>query len=291
MARFDPPAKFSFIADEWNDWIAEYRRYRRAVKLYADSGEDQRDQLLYAMGVKEAEKIFKTFKWEVVKRKKADGSEEDYQEVDTDFDCLMGKFTKHFIPMVNIRYERRKFNERIQGKDESVESFIRALYSLVATCKYPDEDDMILDRLIAGLQDTRVRTKLQMDPSIDLEKAIRVARNNELVHNQEGESAGNEAALQEVHRKVGNKSYSASPSVTKPPSGHKPHLDQASSSHVCSRCGENHGNERCPAIGKQCHYCKRGGHFISVCRKKKCTGIGKLPEKWRRLTNYFTLEL
>lgn len=162
MARFDPPSKFSFIADDWKDWIAEYQRYRRAVKLYADDGADQRDQLLYAMGVKEAEKIFKTFRFKKVKRTKADGSEEDYQEKDTDFDCLVAKFTNHFVLMVNIRYERRKFNERIQGKDEAVEAFVRALYSLVATCKYTDEDDMILDRLIAGLKDSRVRAKLQI---------------------------------------------------------------------------------------------------------------------------------
>ena len=285
MARFDPPSKFSFIADDWKDWIAEYQRYRRAVKLYADDGADQRDQLLYAMGVKEAEKIFKTLQFKEVKRTAADGSEETHQESDTDFDCLVQKFTNHFVPMVNIRYERRKFNERIQSKDESVEAFVRALYSLATTCKYTDEDDMILDRLIAGLKDTRVRAKLQMDPSITLEKAIRIARNHELVLHQEGESLKAEANVQEVRRKKKEWSNQRSHGGPKHSGGGRSpsHFNKSTAStstnppqsqQSCGRCGKDHGGERCPAIGRTCGYCKKRGHFISVCRKKQSRDRG-----------------
>ena len=56
MAKFDPPQKFSFNAGEWGDWIAEYSRFRIASKTHLEDGIIQRDALLYAMGVKEAEK-------------------------------------------------------------------------------------------------------------------------------------------------------------------------------------------------------------------------------------------
>ena len=82
MAKFDPPQKFSFMASEWPDWINEFKRFRTATKLNKEEGEVQRDSFLYAMGVKEAEKIMKTFTFQ-------DGE-------DTDFTVLEKKFTDHF---------------------------------------------------------------------------------------------------------------------------------------------------------------------------------------------------
>ena len=38
----------------------------------------------------------------------------------------------------------------------------------------------------------------------------------------------------------------------------------------CSRCGYKHGTRRCPASGKNCHYC---GHFTSMCRTKKAAKV------------------
>jgi hypothetical protein len=63
MAKFDPPGKFSFKASEWTDWLNEFKRFRSATKLNSEDGAVQRHSLLYAMGVKEAEKILKTFRW------------------------------------------------------------------------------------------------------------------------------------------------------------------------------------------------------------------------------------
>ena len=34
----------------------------------------------------------------------------------------------------------------------------------------------------------------------------------------------------------------------------------------CTRCGYDHGNRRCPALGKTCRICKGVGHFEVMCR-------------------------
>ena len=135
MARFDPPGKFTFKAEDWTDWISEFKIFRNASKLSEEQGEVQRDALLYAMGAKEAQKIFKTFSFKTYTRKETnnDGDEVERQivEKDTDFNTVVEKFTNYFVPTVNIRYERARFTERCQV-DEPVESFLRDLYSYLA---------------------------------------------------------------------------------------------------------------------------------------------------------------
>ena len=59
MAKFDPPAKFFFKANEWDSWIQEFQRFRTASKLNKEDGDVQRDSLLYCM----AEQLMATFKW------------------------------------------------------------------------------------------------------------------------------------------------------------------------------------------------------------------------------------
>ena len=55
-----------------------------------------------------------------------------------------------------------KFNQRVQGEDEAVESFITALYCLVEYCEYGTlRDEMIRDRLVVGLRDAKLSERLQ----------------------------------------------------------------------------------------------------------------------------------
>ena len=50
MAKLHAPEKFSFRPNEWEEWIEEFSRYRRAMKLHKEDGETQRDTLIYVMG-------------------------------------------------------------------------------------------------------------------------------------------------------------------------------------------------------------------------------------------------
>jgi hypothetical protein len=77
---------------------------------------------------------------------------------------------------VNVRYERAIFCERKQHASESVEQFLRDLYSLVATCRYTDEEEQILDRFVQGLQDAHVKRKLHLQDNLTLEKALDITQ-------------------------------------------------------------------------------------------------------------------
>ena len=108
MARFDPPARFTFKSNEWLEWNDEFARFRTATKLHKENGEVQRDALLYAMGGREAKRFFRTLTFVL-------------PEVDTDYATLVSKLTDYFIPKRNIIHERCIFHDRTQNSSETVE--------------------------------------------------------------------------------------------------------------------------------------------------------------------------
>ncbi|KAK7101471.1 hypothetical protein V1264_019851 [Littorina saxatilis] len=94
MARYDSPQRLSYRAKdwEWEGWIEEYSRFRRATKLHKEDGDVQRGSLLYSMGTQQAVQILKTFRWE--------------EEEDTDYDLLVKKFSEYFLPKRNLIHDR-----------------------------------------------------------------------------------------------------------------------------------------------------------------------------------------
>ena len=41
----------------------------------------------------------------------------------------------------------------------------------------------------------------------------------------------------------------------------------------CGNCGNSHSRQsKCPAQGKQCHYCKKWNHYMFCCHAKKDFG-------------------
>ena len=98
----------------------------------------------------------------------------------------MGKLEQYFVKCRNVIYERSKFNEFAQESDETVDSFITALYRLVETCNYSElTDEMICDRIVMGNRDNSVAERLQLGPELTLEKAIQVTRQNESLKSQQ----------------------------------------------------------------------------------------------------------
>ena len=63
------------------------------------------------------------------------------------------KFDSYFVKRRNVIYERAVFNRRKQENEESVETFITALYSLAEHCNYGNlREEMIRDRIVVGVR-------------------------------------------------------------------------------------------------------------------------------------------
>ena len=95
------------------------------------------------------------------------------------------KFDEHFVVRQNVIFQRAKFNRR-QEDGKTVDTFITALHALAEHCDYGTlKDEMIRDRIVVGLQDSKLSEKLQLDPELSLAKAINHARQSEAVKKQQ----------------------------------------------------------------------------------------------------------
>ena len=154
-------------------------------------------------------------------------------------------------------YERACFNIRVQEEGEPVDSFITALYSLSEHCQFGAlQDEMLRDRIVVGIRNAPLSEKLQLDPTLTLEKAVTTARQTEAVKEQQPLLRSSPVGA--IHKSRRGRL------------GSTPQNSSASQygSNTCTRCGRAPAHERpqCPAREATCRNCGKKGHFRVVCR-------------------------
>ena len=253
-ARVAPPEAFNFRRpEEWTRWKRRFDRYRSVSGLNTKDDAAQINTLIYCMG-DDAEDILVSFSL----------SEEDAKKYGT----VEKKFDDHFNPRKNVIFERAKFNSRKQEDGEPVESFITELYKLSEHSNYGDmRNEMIRDRIVVGIRDARLSERLQLDHKLTLDDAVTAVRQSEQVKQQ-----------QTVLRGTDVKPATRIDAVQKGRK-HRPPPDKKTSepnkAEKCGKCGKSpaHNRERCPARDATCHKCKKRGHFQTVCRSGKVSGV------------------
>jgi hypothetical protein len=243
-----PPESFNFARpEEWPKWYRRYERFSTASGLDDKDGKSRVNMLIYSMG-DEAEDIFRSFSLSA-----------EQQEV---YDTVRERFDQHFIKRRNVIYERAKFNRRRQEQGESVDTFITSLYSLAEHCGYGLlHDEMIRDRIVVGILDSRLSEKLQLDADLTLGRAITEARQAETIKQQQ-------PFVRDDPNKI--RSVKSKPTYTERLSG-KPQEEVTAKK--CHRCGRKpHVQESCPALTAVCRKCHKRGHFQVMCRTNPSSG-------------------
>ena len=194
------------------------------------------------------------------------------------YDTVLAKFDSFFKVrrnvILNIYFERARFNSRRQQEGETVEQYIMELYRLADNCNYQGiKEEMIRDRLVVGLRDEALSQQLQMDSGLTLEKAKTKARQREAVGEQQrvlkGASAlGDSTSLEEIQSRRRQRGPGPNSSSTKKqPRRKNPAQKEAAK---CTQCGkEPHPRARCPARDAECHKCGNRGHYKAFCYSKK----------------------
>ena len=122
------------------------------------------------------------------------------------------------------------------------------------------KEELIRDRLVVGILDSGLSEKLQLDSTLDLEKAKKAIRLKEAVQEsqralrQAGDSKDNPVKLDAV----GTTPRNAVPK--------KQYRNPRGAGKHCSRCGGHpHPLDKCPAREAVCYRCQKRGHYSARC--------------------------
>lgn len=252
------PQIFSFNKEDWIDWISHYERYRVAVQLDSTDEKNQINNLLLFMGPK-ITKLLST-------NQKRETEFRSYEE-------LKNFLNGYFVGTRNIVYTRAKFNLRDQKEGEPAERYIGELISLAKTCDFKNlEDELVRDRLVVGIRDSKLSEALQMDSSLTLQKAIEKITQSERIKEENKELRSPETVSQVAKKKYPKKREDSKVYDLEKPSENK---IENSKNNSCSRCGKKpaHPRNKCPADNVRCRKCRIVGHFAAHCRTKKVSEV------------------
>ncbi|GBM10651.1 hypothetical protein AVEN_7923-1 [Araneus ventricosus] len=86
---------------------------------------------------------------------------------------ILAKFEAYFVPQRNITYERQRLFLLMQREGQSVDDFITELRKQLRNCDYGSLKDYVLvDQLVRGLRESRLRERLLRISDLDIKKAV-----------------------------------------------------------------------------------------------------------------------
>ena len=241
--QFPTPLEFSFVAAEWPSWLRRFERFRIVSELNSKAEVVQINTLIYSMGDK-AEELLDSLKL----------TEEEYKS----YKLVSAKITAFFIPKTNVIFERSKFNQRAQKVGESAESFISELHFLASKCSYGTlKDELVRDRIVVGILDSKLSEVLQLDENLTLEKSVSKVMQAELIKGQQI------TVRQETNKEIAQVQKGKKQNFQ---TKQQYHRTEGLSTDPCNRCGnKNHFNNVCPAKNVKCNKCSKIGHFAKWC--------------------------
>ena len=186
-------------------------------------------------------------------------TEKSYQD-------LVSVLKEHYQPTTSTTVERYKFHTRVRKPHENVSEFVSELKKLAEKCEFKDTlNDMLKDKLVAGINDEKIQKRLLIEKDLTFEKACNIAVTQELASKDIHvlQTPTNTATVNKVASSH-DKSTFASKAQPKPPRPNNPSNKQ------CFRCGDkSHTAPKCKFINAKCHYCSKIGHIERVCLSKK----------------------
>ena len=167
--------------------------------------------------------------------------------VDATFKDIVKLLTEHYQPKPSKVVLHYLFNSCVRKQGESVATYIAELKHLSEHCEFAGIlEDMLCDRLVCGINDSRIQRRLLAEPDLNYKKAC------ELVLALEAA----DKSAQELQAKSSSINFV------------KPNKDRSSKPIVCHRCGGPHKAPECTFQKAKCHKCGKVGHIAKVCRSR-----------------------
>lgn len=295
----DPLKLDGNLGENWRKFKRNYDIFALAAGLNLKEDVVKINTLLNAIGP-EAVEMYDTFDLTSIER----GTYATVTKAFADF-CSARK---------NTVYERYKFYQRDQKEGESFDAFLMDIKILVRSCEFTDnQSEMLRDRIVMGINDKKVQTKLLETPNLSYDIAVEKSRTSEATREQQQNMCKsteiNELNSAQVAAHANNsKNYKSNNNNNKNSKMNTnerrtPHKRQAekhtqhrsndrgnrndnnrndnsrnehnrnSNRAKCQRCNFNHRFKECPAYGKTCNACSKPNHFASVCKSRNINCI------------------
>ena len=102
------------------------------------------------------------------------------------YNKVVEAFDNYFKVCKNVIFEHTRFNKRNQLPNESVEQFITEVHRIAESCDFDMmKDELVRDRLVAGIKDNALPESLQMEAELTLDKAKWLIRQWEAIKEQQ----------------------------------------------------------------------------------------------------------
>ena len=244
----------------WLDWIENLTTYFTAVGI--TDAKRQKALLLYTGG-EALRKIYKTL-----------------EDTGEDYESAKKVLTDYFCDKKNLVYERYRFRQAVQEKHESVKIYTTRLLELSRTCDYNkySTKDAVIDQIIEHCTSSKLRRKLLSEvKAVTLEQIVTIATTMEVADEQAREIESRQCASQNNIHALKNpppktNAQFQSPVLRNSRQFPRQQWQQRNSETQCSGCGSTEHEYRskdCPALNKECHFCKKMHHFQHQCGIKK----------------------
>ena len=219
------------------------------------------------------------------------------------FDSIICALKRRFDPEEREESHKDHFKTRNKKKDESISEYGFAL-SRLAVSAYPrmfqkDREEIVIDQFINGLPSRDLQKHVKFGKPKSIDQALALATEYESFdgrfqgrkpedHPEQPvrviEKEKEDEELLKVVKQLMQKQKEMAQELQKVQKGMN--QEQASNDHLadirsrpkevsiledgtCTRCGDQHGFERCPADNKRCHKCYSFGHLSKKCTKRE----------------------
>jgi hypothetical protein len=97
-----------------------------------------------------------------------------------DYSELVEVLRRHWQPKPSKIVQRYHFHSRVQKDNESISEFVAELRKLAEHCEFADLEDMLRDRLVCGVKDSRIQKKLLAEQELTFRQAFETGQAMEI---------------------------------------------------------------------------------------------------------------
>ena len=219
------------------------------------------------------------------------------QVTDLPYGHLIEVLKNHYEPEASVIVSRFRFNSCYREENESVSAFVARLRKLAKTCQYADGvlDEMLRDRLVCGIRDASLQTRLLSQPQLTLESALSLACASEAAIAQAQEigrgtpattcSPATEHLIGRVAQRGASRATTGTAADVRGPASNgarrqlQPSRQNRPQLPPCRRCrSQRHSPSRCWARSRRCFQCGEMGHVRDACDLNGRTRTGQVGQ-------------